>query len=131
MSEGRKDDGGKLRFDLLPPDALRELVRVYTLGAVNYGPRNWETGISFGRIFAALQRHSWAWAEGEENDPDDGLPHMAHAAWNCLTLLAYSLRGIAAFDDRPTTPAMPTWDDVAAAVEASMAIFEPMEWRLP
>lgn len=133
MSEGRKDDGGKLRFDLLPPDALIELARVYTAGANNpsYGPRNWETGITYGRIFAALQRHSWAFWQGEENDLDDGLPHMAHAAWNCLTLLAYSLRGMGAFDDRPTTPAMSTWADVEAAVEAARAIFEPTGWRLP
>ena len=64
--EGRKDDNGKLRFDLLPPDALHELVRVYTQGAVKYDPRNWERGITFGRVFAALMRHLWAWWGGEE-----------------------------------------------------------------
>lgn len=101
MSEGRKDDGGKLRFDLIPPDALEELARVYTVGAANYGPRNWEAGISYGRIFAALMRHCWAWFLGEENDPDDGLHHMAHAAWNCMTLVAFSRRGMSHLDDRP------------------------------
>lgn len=101
MTEGRKDDFGKLRYDLIPPDALAELARVYTVGAAKYSPRNWEQGISFGRVFAALMRHTWAWWRGEENDPDDGLPHMAHAAWNCMTLLAFSLRRKDKFDDRP------------------------------
>lgn len=101
MNEGRKDDGGKLRYDLIPPDALDALARVYTKGATVYGDRNWEQGISYCRIFAALMRHCWAWFRGEENDPDDGLHHMAHAAWNCMTLLAYSMRGMKSFDDRP------------------------------
>lgn len=98
--EGLKEDAGKLRFDLLPPDALTELVRVYTVGAAKYAPRDWEQGISFGRVFAALMRHAWAFWRGEENDPEDGIPHMAHAAWNCMALLAYSLRKMDAFDDR-------------------------------
>lgn len=100
--EGRKDDTGKLRYDLVPPDALAELVRVYTVGAARYGANNWERGISFGRIFAACMRHLWAFWRGEELDPDDGIHHLAHAAWNCLALLAYRLRGMAAFDDRIT-----------------------------
>ena len=103
MIEGRKDDGGKLRFDLVPPDALAELVRVYTHGASRYGSRSWETGIKYGRIYAALLRHCIAFWGGEEKDPDDGLHHMAHAAWNCLTLLAYEQRGMVAYDDRPST----------------------------
>jgi len=99
-SEGRKDDAGKLRYDLVPPDALAELVRVYTVSLAKYPERNWEQGISFGRVFAALMRHAWAWWRGEENDPEDGLPHMAHAAWNCMALLAYQLRKMGSFDDR-------------------------------
>lgn len=99
--EGRKDDGGKLRYDLLPPDALAELVRVYTVGAARYKPRNWETGISYSRCFAALQRHSWAIWNGEDIDPEDGIPHSAKVAWYGLTLSAFRLRGMGHLDDRP------------------------------
>lgn len=88
------------------------------------GDRNWEQGISYCRIFAALMRHCWAYFRGEENDPDDGLHHMAHAAWNCMTLLAYSMRGMESFDDRPTTPQMPTWTDVAAAADDIKKVWE-------
>ena len=38
---GRKDDDGKLRYDLIPPLALEEVVRVLTFGAEKYGPNNW------------------------------------------------------------------------------------------
>lgn len=108
-TEGRKDDGGKIRFGLVPHDALTETVRVYTVGAARYGDRNWERGIKFSRIFDALMRHLWAWWGGEENDPDDGLHHLAHAAWNCLTLLAYRLRGMDGFDDRPRQAPSQGW----------------------
>lgn len=131
MADALKFDEGKLRYDLVPPDALHELVRVYTLGAEKYSPRSWETGISFGRIFAACMRHLWAFWCGQENDPDDGIHHLAHAAWNCLTLLAYQMRGMGEFDDRPNVPKAPTWADVAEAADAAKAIWEPQGWRLP
>lgn len=98
--EGRKDDDGKNRFDLLPPDALSEVVRVYTFGAGKYGDRNWEQGLRWGRVFAAICRHLFSWWRGEDHDPETGINHLAHAAWGCLTLLAYDLRGMDGFDDR-------------------------------
>lgn len=101
MTEGRKDDGGKLRYDLLPVDALREVVRVFTFGAGKYEVRNWEKGIRYGRCYAACQRHLNAFWEGETADQESGIHHLAHAAWNALTLLAYELRGMRVFDDRP------------------------------
>ena len=43
---GTKNDGGKLRYDLIPPRALEALAYVYTIGAAKYSDRNWEKGIS-------------------------------------------------------------------------------------
>jgi hypothetical protein len=68
MSEGRKDDSGKLRFDLLPVRPLMEVVFVYTIGAKFYTDRNWEKGLTWGRVFAAMMRHSWKWWGGEKYD---------------------------------------------------------------
>lgn len=95
-----KGDAGKLRYDLVPAYALEQVVRVYTVGAIKYEDRNWEKGMSWGRIFAALMRHSWSFWRGEENDPEDGIPHMAHASWCCLALVEYG-RMRREFDDRP------------------------------
>jgi Domain of unknown function (DUF5664) len=96
---GKRYDVGKLRYDLLPPDALEQLVLVYTKGAEKYADRNWEKGMSWSRCFGPLMRHAWAFWRGEELDRESGLPHMAHAAWNCLALIAYTMRKIGN-DDR-------------------------------
>lgn len=98
--EGRKDDGGKLRFDLMPPDAFREVVRVLTMGALKYDDRNWELGMDYGRCEAALQRHFNQYAMGVDIDAESNMPHMAHVAVNALFILAMWLRGIGN-DNRP------------------------------
>jgi hypothetical protein len=36
-------------------------------------------------------RHLLAQAAGEINDPESGLPHAAHAAWNALAVLELSI----------------------------------------
>jgi len=99
-SPGQKGDAGKLRFDLIPPRSLQDLAHVYTIGAKKYADRNWEKGIAFGRIFGAMQRHAWAWWDGEELDQEDGQHHLAAVAWCAFTLLEY-LRTHREFDDRP------------------------------
>ena len=87
--EGRKDDSGKLRFDLIPPYPLEELARVYTIGANKYQDRNWEKGIKWGRIFAAMMRHAWAFWRGESYDPKDGQHHLSSVAWCAFALLEF------------------------------------------
>lgn len=96
---GRKDDNGKPRYDLIAPEMLDEIAKVLALGAAKYAPRNWEQGMSWGRVFSAMMRHAWAWWRGEENDPETGLSHLSHLACNAMFLLAYSKRGAGA-DDR-------------------------------
>jgi hypothetical protein len=84
---GRKFDGGKLRYGLLPPLALKETVKVLTFGAQKYEPDNWKyVPDAKRRYFDALQRHLWAWKEGEVLDPESGIHHLAHAMC-CLMFL--------------------------------------------
>ncbi|NDB57973.1 hypothetical protein EB001_05960 [bacterium] len=77
---GRKFDGGKLQYGLLPPLALRETVKVLTFGAEKYEPDNWRR-VPDGnrRYFDAAQRHLWAYKTGEVNDPETSVSHLAHA----------------------------------------------------
>ena len=80
VSIGRKFDGGKPMFGLLPPKALRATVDVLTFGAQKYEIDNWRyVDNSLRRYFDAAQRHLWDWKEGEKFDTESGLHHLAHA----------------------------------------------------
>ena len=97
---GKKWDRGKLRYDLLPYDVLEQVVQVLTDGAGDYGDRNWERGMSWGRVFAAAQRHQAKFWQGQEIDPDSGHNHLAHAIVNLMFLLRYHSKDMKEFDDR-------------------------------
>ena len=84
---GRKFDGGKIRYGLLPPLALKATADVLTFGAEKYEPNNWKhVPDSINRYFDAAQRHIWAYQEGEAIDLDSGKHHLAHAIC-CLMFL--------------------------------------------
>lgn len=99
LEGGVKFDTGKARYELIPPEALDALAALYTMGANKYGDRNWEKGMSWGRIFSALNRHLWAWFRGEKLDPTDGQHHLIAVAWNAFSLYMYELKNIGT-DDR-------------------------------
>lgn len=89
VSGGRKNDHGKVRMDLLPPEALEEIAKVLTFGAQKYAAHNWRAGFVWSRTAAALLRHFWSWMRGQDNDPETGLSHLAHAGCNLLFLLTF------------------------------------------
>jgi len=89
----------KLRYDLISPIALEELVKVYTFGSKKYSPRNWEKGIPFSEMFAALMRHAWAWIKRSDQDPESGLHPLAHVAFWCFAIIHLSYTR-PTFDDR-------------------------------
>ena len=79
-TQGIKFDSEKNRYDLIPPYALDEVARVLTYGANKYSPGNWRhVDNAESRYYAASQRHLWAFARGEEFDPESGISHIAHA----------------------------------------------------
>lgn len=89
---GIKHDAGKLRFDLIPADALFEVVAAITWGSIEYGDENWrELDRPRTRFFAAAMRHGWKWFRGEERDDKTGLHHLAHFVVNGLFLLDLDL----------------------------------------
>lgn len=98
--QAAKHDKGKLRYDLLPPEALEEIVKVFTFGADKYADRNWEKGQPWGKPFGAIMRHCWSWWGGEKNDSETGLSHLAHAGAEILFLLTYSMRKVGVDDSK-------------------------------
>lgn len=87
--DGKKDDAGKVRLDLLPWKALYEVGKVLTFGATKYGANTWHTiPRPTERYVAAMQRHFVSWRLGESLDRESGLPHISHVACCALFLLA-------------------------------------------
>ncbi len=92
MTNGRKDDQSKNRFDLLPFAALEEIAKVLTFGARKYDDENWRKVPNLRRrYFGAFLRHATAWRLGELTDPETGCHHLAHAACCLLFILSEEL----------------------------------------
>lgn len=73
-------------------------------GMLKYGRANWrEAGVKFTIYYDALRRHVNALAEGEDYDPDSGLPHESHAL-ACLAILVDAKANGKLIDDRQYNP---------------------------
>jgi len=84
-------DENKVKFDLIPPQALWALARVYTYGATKVAPRNWEKGMRWGRAYAALQRHLNAFWSGESFDRESSCHHLMCVVFWAFTLYMYEI----------------------------------------
>jgi Domain of unknown function (DUF5664)/Domain of unknown function (DUF4406) len=83
----------------IDPQALLTLAEISGMGARKYAVYNYLNGYSWSLSFNAMQRHMLTFWAGQDNDDESGLPHVAHAAWHCLALLAFLQRDIGT-DDR-------------------------------
>jgi hypothetical protein len=92
---GAKLDEGKLMAALLLqfPHALEAIAQIATYGARKYSRGGWlqvDDGIN--RYADAEWRHKLKRAQGEECDPESGMPHRWHEAWNVLAQLELVLK---------------------------------------
>lgn len=93
--------GQKLaQLGALDPNALMEIAKVAGFGTQKYDRYNFLKGYDWSLSYDALQRHLHAFWSGIDKDEESGLPHLAHAGWHCLAMLAFMQRG-AGTDDRP------------------------------
>jgi hypothetical protein len=92
---GAKVDAGKPMVALVLgdfSDALMKVSEVGTFGAKKYSPHGWlEVPQGVERYSDAMLRHFCYEASGEEIDPDSGIEHAAHLAWNALARLQLML----------------------------------------
>ena len=93
--------GSKAPLGLFPSTAIAAGSLAFLEGALKYGQANWRvSGIRASVYRHALDRHLLAWWEGEDTDPDSGLPHL----WKALACVAILIDADAAgtvTDDRP------------------------------
>ena len=95
----KKADQEKIRWELLPFAQLEKVARVFTYGAKKYADENYLKGTTWRRYLGAACRHLTSWAMGEENDPESGEPHLAHAICSILMLMELQRVGTGT-DDR-------------------------------
>ena len=87
-TSGVKHDNGKPEWVYLPWAALEQVVKVQDHGAKVYGRDNWRQLENLEiRYLSAALRHIAAHARGENEDPESGLPHLAHAITSLLFVL--------------------------------------------
>jgi hypothetical protein len=103
VKQGLRYDTGKLRYDLFEPFAMQQLAMLFTKGAAKYADRNWEKGMKWSRMMAAVKRHIAEYESGKDFDFDPncetckagtcvnhtGVLHTVQAAWGMLGLTSY------------------------------------------
>lgn len=87
-----------------PTIGIREMGRVFSMGAKKYGRFNWrEHTVSSTVYYDAAQRHLMAWFDGEDTDPESGLHHLAHVM-ACMNILLDAAKHNKLNDNRKTRP---------------------------
>lgn len=75
------------------PRAISAVAAVSAFGASKYAWKGWErVDDGYNRYSDAMVRHVAYEGEGEDVDPDSGLLHAAHTAWNALARLELLLK---------------------------------------
>lgn len=84
-----KQDAGKPRLALVPPDLIEAVGAVRTFGVTKYkDPESWRQ-VEIERYRDALMRHLCAYLKDSNSvDQESGLPHLWHAATNIAFLIA-------------------------------------------
>lgn len=78
----------------------RDAARVFEYGKKKYAAWNWAKGMAWSIPLACAARHALAILEGEETDPESGLPHIGHYMAN-LVMLAHFVRWYPEGNDLP------------------------------
>ena len=84
---GTKHDQDKPDLSLVPYAFLVEVAKALMYGEKKYGRYNFEKGFPVHRLLSATLRHIWAYVNGEDNDPESGLSHIAHAGASLAMLV--------------------------------------------
>ncbi len=93
-------NSGKPQLTFIPYEAQKQEALVWMFGAKKYSRDNWRKGLSFLSVCDSILRHINAYIGGETNDPESGLPHLAHIRCNTSMLLEFE-NTHKDLDDRP------------------------------
>ena len=144
MSEGRKKDEDKLRFDLILPEFEEAMAHVLTHGAKKYEANNWQkVADAKARYTSALQRHLNQYRKGHLYDLDSDCNNLAQIAVNAmflywfghqpkLTEILYADNILPGIDNRVLAAATGTKQDCATSREVDTtrgSQFDPRRYK--
>jgi hypothetical protein len=95
----KKDKTNKPDLSLIPYCVEAQVAQAMQFGEAKYGRYNYLKGHDISTIIAAAKRHIGKYYEGEDNDQESGVSHIAHAMANLLMLLHQQEIGVLR-DDR-------------------------------
>jgi hypothetical protein len=81
-SGASRNDIGKIRLDLIPPEALLELGEVFGEGAVSHGDENWKKGMPNSVVINHMLRHLLLYMKGDRDEL-----HMGKVMFGCCVLI--------------------------------------------
>ena len=81
-SGASRNDIGKIRLDLIPPEALFELGEVFGEGAIRHGDENWKKGMPNSVVINHMMRHLLLYMKGDRDEP-----HMGKVMFGCCVLI--------------------------------------------
>ena len=91
----------KVPFSTIPAQVMAETGLAMMEGALKYGRHNYRvSGVRTSVYYDAALRHLTAFWEGQDIDPDSGLPHLVKAIACCAVVRDSQIRGNWV-DDRP------------------------------
>lgn len=142
MSGAIKYDQGKPHLDLVLTPAGIEIGKALTFGGQKYKD-DWNymrgTGLQWRRLGAACLRHVSSWLNGEDQDPESGLHHLAHAG-ACIVMALNLVMLKRGADDRmgaelskgepPAATNTASAAQVYSTVSASAAVEHSVKWHL-
>ena len=109
-------------WSVMPRWVVTLVGRVMALGAAKYGRFNYrETRIAASTYEDAMERHAQLWFDGEDNDPESGVSHLAHIMAGCALLLDAQQTG-KLDDDRQKTGTVRKQMDELAKIMAALPL---------
>jgi len=104
--------------------------RVMTVGAAKYGIFNYrDSKVSAMTYVDAIERHMQLWQDGEDDDDETGVSHLAHIIAGCAILLDAQANGSLGDDRQKTGMARKAFDFLSGLLNARLLVYSGITIR--